>query len=296
MNTYQALNLKNLYDIEEMNKKGISCWLLYQICNESGTDIRLMSPVGPLLKLRKVLVESFCYILYNPGEDYRLGSLTEQGKCGVLDIGQLLLKEGFDINPKDENDSVACVKTETGAVFKGLRAWRIPQENEVSEIVANNNGFCVFYPIDQKSYGIRWGEYHDVQEEQTRRIEVCYRPNTKKLQEAFLEGIFCNINLQKNEFDYKQYFAKTLEDEKMFLNKEESLELYDTLEKNARKYIIDGGEIYVTKKETSSQPEIYRGANKIRVRDITTQNIFLWWINGRIEKQLNKAVILGLLE
>lgn len=110
---------------------------------------------------------------------------------------------------------------------------RYPSVEEVSEIIANENGFCVFYPIKSTSKMDGFSL-----EEELREFEACYRPNSKKLHNVFLDKIFGYIRLQEKAFDYKQYFAKALENEQMHLTQEEFLELYNVLEKIRRLLLL----------------------------------------------------------
>lgn len=305
METYQALNIGEFYDIEEMKKKNISCWLLYQTDEEKGRSIKLMCSAGARTTIKNVLPETLCYILYEQGEYYKKESLANQVVSYRLNVEQMLLKEGFKISLSEE--ILDKVKSDP------LTLWQALRREDISEIIADDfKGFCVFHPIKKKRYKVSGFGLNEWIEEKRREISVCYRPNTKLLNKVFLEEIFCKINLDEETFDYKQYFANTLEDEKIILNEEESLELYNCLEEYVEKYYLSGKEKCILKKDGNSQTELkevcffkkdrglqtelYYDGDIMKVKDYTTQNLFEWWIGGRLEKQRNKAILLGLLE
>ncbi len=166
------------------------------------------------------------------------------------------------------------------------KVWRAPKESEVFEVVANHNGFCEFFPIETRnSISTRW-------------IEIYYCPNTKKLQEGVLHKIFCQIKWKKRIFNYKKYFMKTLEDKQMMLNKEKSLELYDTLRKKCNLYFFYTEEVVFIGDnifgELIEEMLDYNSMNKIEVERRTTEDFFLWWISGELRRKLDRAITLGI--
>lgn len=303
--TYEAVNIGEIFNIEEMNKKNISCWVLYQTSEESGNSIRLMTPVAPHIILKKVLPKTLCYIMYEEGEYYKKESLVQQLEENRLNMEQMLLKEGFEISSPEK------ILAETNSAL--INPWKALKKEEVSEIIVDDyNGFCVFHPIEKKRYNFSGSGANVVlYEYKGRTVEVCYRPKRKQLCNTFLDKIFCKINLEETDFDYKNYFAKTLVNEQMVLNEVESLELYSILEENIEKYYFSGKEKRVSTKDsaertelidvcffkdTSSQTELYYGSNKIKVKGYSTQKLFEWWIAGKLDKQINKAKMLGVFE
>lgn len=124
-----------------------------------------------------------------------------------------------------------------------VKSFRFPKIVK-SEMIANQNGYCIFYPIIPAATmgGFAIGE-------ELREFEICYRPNSKKLHNVFLDKILGYIPSKTKELDYMEYFAKTLEDEQMLLNEEKCLELYSVLEGNTKSFAMNGGETYIFKKD-----------------------------------------------
>lgn len=337
METYQALDIVKLFNVDEMKDNDISCWLLYQTNEETGSSIYLFSTLTRI-KIKYVRPETLCYILYKEGEYYKKEILAEQIVENRLSMEQMLLKEGFDITLSEEQlEKWARVPI----------AWDIPNKKEIYEIIVDEfNGFCVFYPIERNRFpadGISMVAYHKGETRvglgyktyASRILEVCYHPNTKKLYKTFLDRIFCKIDLEKVDFDYIQYFAKTLDDEQMNLGEKESWELYDFLEENVKSienYYLSGkakwfndvnGELYIkdvcvlkkgkslqtvlydNREATIKEPYIEQVYNTIRhgeasedktIDEKTVQVLYEWWIEGRMIQTVAKARMIGVLE
>lgn len=191
METYQALDITTLFNVNEMRANNISCWLLYQTNEENGSSVHLFSALTRI-RIKNVLPETLGYILYKEGEYYKRESLADQVESNRLNMEQLLLKAGFDIT----------VSEELLEEYKNIPIpWYNPNKKEIYEMIADDsNGYCVFYPIERiRSKGPIAAYYRDGVrvrlEHQIRGVEVCYRPDTKKLHNGFLDKIFCKINL-----------------------------------------------------------------------------------------------------
>lgn len=134
--------------------------------------------------------------------------------------------------------------------------------------------------------------------EELREFEICYRPNSKKMHNVFLDKILGYISSKMKELDYMEYFAKTLEDEQMLLNEEKCLELYSVLEGNTKSFAMNGGETYIFKKDRHVYPELYHDDKKFAAAQGAfekTDEFFRWWIIGRIKRNVNTAITCGLL-
>lgn len=76
-----------------MRQKNIECWLLYQVCETSGVDIKVISSESMPLTIPDVQLESLCYILYKKGEYYHLEGLMDQLEQNQINMEQILLKK-----------------------------------------------------------------------------------------------------------------------------------------------------------------------------------------------------------
>lgn len=288
MEAYYGLDIRELLEIGELLEKDISCWILYQIAEESGVDIRL-DFFGSRVIIKNAILESLHCILYKSGEYYQLKNLMEQLNLYLnsIDINQMLIKEGIDA---EVSANFASFATLWDTVLNG-------NTDKEAEIIVNNNGFCIFYPISTGSFG-----------EEVRPVKVGYCPNSKKLKKGVLNGIWCEIDLieaRKEEFDYRSYFMKTLEDSQMVLSEEESLELYHILSGRLMdNYFLDCGELHFKdiviydieeeKDQLYYQDKYYQG-KPLKIKRKTAEDLFVWWINGDFKKKLDRAVVMGLV-
>ncbi len=258
METYNAINIRNVFYVDKKKEPDASFWLLYQTDKKSKYWIRFFSKEESIV-IQGVLPESVCYILYKEGKYYKKESLAGQIESLAnerlrkeFNVEQLILKEDFGINVPEE-------------VSKKYYA-RYLRKEEIYEIIVNEfNGFCVLHPDTYMS----------------KCVEVCYRPNTKKLYKAFLDTIYCQIDLEEVEFDFKQYFLQALEDEQKFLLEEECWKLFDFLEESTKMYYISGNtqafniakgeleikDVYFVKKGRGIEQAVYYDDKKVNLKE-----------------------------
>lgn len=55
-------------------------------------------------------------------------------------------------------------------------------------------------------------------------------------------------------------------------------------------------EVSFAKKESTLPTQLYYDGNVTRAKGYTTRDLFEWWISGKLDKKINKIVVLGLLE
>lgn len=288
MENYLGFNINETYKLDEeiIGNRFPDCWLLFQQNLEAGVNIRIKFPIGPLLKLTHVIPESLHLIRYSAGECYFLENLFEELEANCLELDQVLGKR--DVHITSDSELAAVFQPDSGII----RAWTTPKVQELSEITANENGFCEFGPIHTRVttiMGLRT-------EESKRLVQVHYRPNAKKLNKAVFEQLTCNLDLNKSKFDYKEYFNHTLADEQMTLSLEESLELYDALHEQIDRFIIDGGDTLILRNRSGEEGSFVHEGKVLSVSDYPAKFLFKAWIKDELEKVLNKAIVMGIMK
>ena len=223
MEKYLGLNVVKLYIFkntvanEERPMSGPfdQCWLLHQTDMDHGVSIRVNCSVGPLLKLTKVLPESLYLIRYEVGNYYYMESLLEEIENYCIDLDKVLAKRGIYLDDFSDGEDA---EIERYLEAEGMgRPWQTPPKAEFAQITANENGFCVFHPLEKRDNLL----FKNWSRRNRRRIDVCYRPDSKKVQKGVLDYVSCKINIDTINTDIQAYFEKSLENEQMVLSQEE---------------------------------------------------------------------------
>ena len=315
MENYNAINLIDLFDIKGIENKDISFWLLYQTdrtrqtAKRKGCSIYLANSECRFMSVKNIILETVCYIVYERGRYYKKESLAEQAASKIIDVEQILLKEGFEgklLKEWKENEDP-------------LGILPLPNRHMISEIqIHEPNGFCIFFPIEiihRPKYRFQsddgWSKQYGDPDEWQRNVLVCYNPNKKQLNKAHIEEIFCSILVTK-EYDYKQFFTDTLLDEQTCLNQDESMELYTYLENNVKKYYIHGSEkydftrdekiesrindVFFIHEDKWSETKVFVDGKITKMKGFKTENLFERWVKGELGNTRLKAAMIGVLE
>ncbi len=287
MEKYCALNIRQLWSLKNVidEPEVLQYWILYQTCENDGITIRVQASEGDIRKINHVLPESLHCILFRTGKEYCFEQLKKEAAIGKIELEKLLVKKGFAKEPENQEKTISEMKAPTICIPKEI------SQNEVSKIIVHENGFLARYPVSAKRYAVSglWAE------DKVTHISICFRPNTKKLEDRIINAITVRMRVTSKNADYEQYFLKALEDEQKELNKEESLKLYDKLEEYGIDYMIDGGDTFIYK-ETGKESQMYYGSGAKKIKGKTARDMFGIWIGGKTEATLNKAAVLGVLE
>lgn len=172
---YHALDITGYMANYFERKHSPECWILFQECPQCEdvgvTEIDISGEKFTVPK-KMDLQEIYC-ILYRAGEYYRLEKVSYNTESNTLDLMSLLEQEKYFKKKENVSSNLRCL---SGRKYRNL--------------YANHNGFFV--------EGLDYGKEVLPWELETK---VCYRPNTKVINERVIDRITYRIDSNDQEKD-----------------------------------------------------------------------------------------------